>query len=99
LGKSIRRRIVVGVVAALVAAVGMTGSAYASTRGSSCWYTGSCVSVGGYLKSNGTYVNPYFRSSPGYGNPYLPKLPSPYGYSSRSYRYSPYSYSYSYNLW
>jgi len=47
--------------------------------------------VSGYLKSNGTYVNPYFRSSPGYGNSYLPKLPLPYGYSSRSYRYSPYS--------
>lgn len=91
MGRSICRRIVVGVVAALVAAVGVTGSAYASTRGSSCWYMGSCVSVSGYLKSNGTYVNPYFRSSPGYGNSYLPKLPLPYGYSSRSYRYSPYS--------
>jgi hypothetical protein len=60
----------------------------AAANGSSCWYTGSCMTVGGYLKSNGTYVQPYFRSQRGTANYSLPKIPSPYGYSSsRSYSY------------
>jgi hypothetical protein len=93
------KRAFLALAIAAVAVIGVSGTASASS-GSSCWYSvRGCVSVGGYYKpSTGTYVHPYFRNYPGSSTYGLPKVPSPYGYSSRSYSYRPsYSYSPSYS--
>lgn len=37
--------------------------------GSNDGLSGGPVHVSGYLRSNGTYVSPYYRSRPGYGSP------------------------------